>query len=431
MTEMSLLVRSAAKPLLLLLTLLAIVAGGAIAHAQYRQQQVRPPVQQPEMRNPFTEFFNIFRPKPQAPPQQPPPSIRRPPPVVQAAPRRRIVAPKPPPVVVSDAPAPVQQATANTFVVVMGDTLAELLSAGLSDAFSENNDIDVTRKTRSSSGLVRDDFYDWRKAVTDLLGSNEKITYGVMMLGSNDRQPMKDATGAMLEPMTDAWKAAYAARVDDIVRAFADKNVPLFWVGMPIMQNARYSADMQVLNEIYRERVTRGGGTYVDIYDAFADDDGKFTMSGPAVTGETVRLRASDGVHFTKAGARKAAHFVEVELNRVLEQRQPAAVIALPQSDPASNDPALRPGGVERLIDEMARAGRDDPLDVPAIPSKPIAGPIIALTQPEIAADGALLGAPPQRAGSMPPKTAEKILVQGHAPDAKPGRADDFRWPIN
>lgn len=406
-------------------------AGGAIAHAQYRQPAPQP---HSESRNPFVEFFNIFRPKPQAapPPAAPPPrTLRRPPPTAQAAPRRRIVAPKPPPVVVSDAPAPVQQAEANTFITVLGDTLAELLAAGLDDAFSESNGIEVSRKTRSSSGLVRDDFYDWRKAVTDLLASGDKITYGVMMVGSNDRQPLRDATGATLEPMTDAWKEAYASRVDDIVKAFADKNVPLFWVGMPIMQNARYSADMLALNEIFRDRVSRGGGTYIDIYEAFADDDGKFTMSGPSVTGEIVRLRASDGVHFTKAGARKAAHFVEVELKRLLDQRGPAAVIALPQSDPASNDPALRPGGVERLIDEMARAGRDDPTDVPAIPSKPIAGPIIALTQAEIAADGALLGAPPQRSGNMAPKGAERILVQGHAPDTKPGRADDFRWPIN
>jgi hypothetical protein len=24
----------------------------------------------------------------------------------------------------------------------------------------------------------------------------------------------------------------------------------------------------------------------------------------------------------------------------------------------------------------------------------------------------------------------ERVLVEGHTPDPKPGRADDFRWPL-
>jgi len=55
----------------------------------------------------------------------------------------------------------------------------------------------------------------------------------------------------------------------------------------------------------------KAGIVYVDVWDGFVDEDGRFAQSGPDFEGQTRRLRAGDGVHFTQAGARKLAHFVE------------------------------------------------------------------------------------------------------------------------
>jgi uncharacterized protein len=64
------------------------------------------------------------------------------------------------------------------------------------------------------------------------------------------------------------------------------------------------------------------------VWDGFVDEDGRFALSGPDFEGQIRRRRAGDGVHFTQAGARKLAHFVEREIDRWLSAR--AASVALP-----------------------------------------------------------------------------------------------------
>lgn len=347
--------------------------------------------------------------------------------------RRRGPAASVTPVIVRDTPGRPTVAP-TTFVTVFGDSLADLLGGGLEEAYADDEQVDVSRKTRASSGLARTDFYDWRAVIRDTLAKNEMLSFAVVMLGSNDRQALKDGAGATLEPFTDAWKDAYGSRVTDVVKTFAEKSVPVIWVGNPIMESQKLSTDMLALNEIVRTAVRNAGGTYVDLWEAFADDQNRYLPVGPDMNGDIVKLRTADGVHFTRAGARKAAHFVEVEIKRALDRAPPAeTVLALPvdPNDPASSDPALQPGGVERLIDQIARSGLDgEPLPNLSLPQKPVAGPIQPLSGFEPTLGAALLAAPPPRAITDAGKLVERVLVQGQSPDPKPGRADDFRWPL-
>lgn len=404
-----------------ILALGAFVAGGPASAQQQRQAAPPPQQQQGGFRNPLSDLLKLFTPAPQPPPQQ----VQKPPPRKRPA--------SPPPMVITDNPTE-PRPDPTVFIVVAGDTLSELLAGGLAEAYEANPDVQVLRKGRSSSGLVRDDYYDWRKALRDMVSSGEKVTHVVMMVGSNDRQQIKDATtGATLEPFTDAWREAYGNRVEEIASILAERNIPLFWVGMPPMQNGRMSADMLALNEIVRGRLAKSRATYVDIWEAFTDPQNRFAMVGPSLTGETVKLRAGDGVNFTKAGARMAAHFVEIELKRALDRAPPTPVFAMPAdptADPASQDPALQPGGIERLIDEQVRRGLDGlpPLPV-VIPTKAVAGPILPLNAPETSPGGTLLSGRPQRGTTEAGRLIERVLVDGRLPDSKPGRADDFRWP--
>ena len=391
-----------------------LLAGGLAIAPAVAQNQTQPPRQ--EFRNPISDLFRLFSPAPQPPPAPPKP-----------APRKR----PPAPMVLTDQPS-VPKAEPTVFVAVIGDSLAENLGSGLTEAFEANPDVMVLRRGRSSTGLVRDDFYDWRKSARELLASDAKVTHLVVMMGLNDRQTLKDAAGNPLDPFTDAWREAYGARVNDIAALAAERNIPLLWVGMPPMQNARSSADMLALNEIVRSRLGRGArAVYVDIWEGFTDPQNRFTMSGPALTGENARLRAGDGIHFTRAGARKAAHFVEIELKRMLDKAEPTPVFAMPYPADAAADPALQQGNVDRMIDEAIRRGLEGlppppPID---IQPKPVAGPIVPLNAPEAASGGALVTGVAQRTSGDAARLIEQVLVDGKPPEPKPGRADDFRWP--
>ena len=71
---------------------------------------------------------------------------------------------------------------------------------------------------------------------------------------------------------------------------------------------------MVTFNGIYREEVEKVGGQFIDIWDGFVDEGGKFVLTGSDINGQQVRLRGSDGINLTKAGKRKLAFYVEKDI---------------------------------------------------------------------------------------------------------------------
>lgn len=284
---------------------------------------------------------------------------------------------------------------ASHYVLVVGDSLADQLAQGLADAFVvERPEVAIVKKTRGSSGLVRADFYDWPAQVPGLL-EGEKPTAIAVLLGINDRQVLKDDKGAY-EIRSDRWRELYVLRIEAFVNELKKKGVPVFIVGLPSMRIPRLSADLQYINEILREQALRLGVYYVDIWDGFVAENDEFTMFGPALDGQRRRLRTEDGVHFTRVGARKAAHYVERDLIRLFDQGPRGPL--LPQEAP-----------------EVAPSGR------------PVAGPVLPLTQPS-GPVGQLAGG--EAAGpANNDGIASRVLVEGRPVEAVSGRADDFRWP--
>jgi uncharacterized protein len=188
-----------------------------------------------------------------------------------------------------------------------------------------------------------------------------------------------------------------------MVGVLKSKGVPVLWVGLPVVRGPKATADTLFLNSLYREAAGKAGISYVDVWDGFVDEAGRFLQQGPDFEGQTRRLRSYDGVYFTKAGARKLAHYVEREITRLLAAR--SAPVALP-TEPATPDANARPGQPAR---------------------RPLAGPIVPLVASSVGTDQ-LLGAP----GSRPVAAdalAARVLLKGEALSAPAGRADDFAWP--
>ena len=303
--------------------------------------------------------------------------------------------------------------SASEYVLVFGDVMADQIAQGLADAFvNDRPEVAISRKTKANSGFVRGDYYDWVGQAPALL-AKEKLTAIVVMLGVNDRQPLRDDQGAY-EFRTDRWRELYGKRIEDFLVKLKDKNVPIFVVGMPSMRNPKLSTDVVYLNEILAERTRKVGGYYVDVWDGFVNETGDFMASGPALDGQIRRLRAADGIHFTKAGQRKLAHYVERELIRLFDSHAGA-----PRSIPRDTTP------------EPAPSAATPPGQAPAAAARPVAGPVLSLTQPA-APSGPLAGSQPA-AGPAKPSVADPIaartLVEGIPAEPVAGRADDFRWP--
>jgi uncharacterized protein len=296
------------------------------------------------------------------------------------------------------------------FVAVLGDSLGQMLGQALSTSLSNRPEVEVLREAKEDSGLVRDDYYDWPKTAHDLATGSQKINVAVIMIGSNDHQTLHDATGSY-DPGSDQYEQVYAARIEAIAKAFHDAKIPLIWVGLPVMKSDRYAKAMAALNDMYRQYAGRNGATYVDIWQDFVDDNGQFSPYGPDVDGQVVRLRALDGVHFTKAGALKLASFVEPQIRQILDSEAPPDDAALAK------------------IETTAPAGTNLPAANGVAPVKPPIGPVLPLTGPVLSAGGRLATLTPAQTRVNTASLVEQGVVDARLPLPKPGRADDFAWP--
>jgi uncharacterized protein len=202
----------------------------------------------------------------------------------------------------------------------------------------------------------------------------------------------------------ERWVELYTKKIEEMIGILKSKGVPVLWVGLPAIRGQQGTADMLFLDALYRDVAGKSGITYVDVWDGFVDEAGRFVQKGPDFEGQMRQLRSGDGVYFTKpAGARKLAHYVEREVTRLLAAR--SGPIALP-TEPATPDANAEPGK-------------------PA--PRPLAGPILPLVASSVGTDQ-LLGGPGTRPAAVD-ALAARTLVKGEALAAPAGRADDFAWP--
>ncbi|GGD30497.1 SGNH/GDSL hydrolase family protein [Aureimonas glaciei] len=283
-------------------------------------------------------------------------------------------------------------------ILVIGDFLGGSLAAGLEAAIADRPDLKIVDASRGSSGLVREDHYDWPSSIPALL-DKEKPALVVVMLGSNDRQTME--TGSLsLSVRSAEWTAEYQRRATALAAAVGAKTVPLLWVGMPAFRQSAMTADMTALNEIYRQAATSVGGEFVDIWDGFVDADGAFTYSGPDTAGQQARLRNEDGITMTTAGRDKLAFFAENPILRILGAD---GAIAATSETPSKPMPV-------------------------ANPATATSAPLLALTDPALGGGDSLLGGAPA-ARKAPVASPRDRLVTAGLPGVKtPGRADAFAW---
>ena len=206
--------------------------------------------------------------------------------------------------------AAVEKAANAKRALVIGDFMATALAKGLAETYRENPNVVVIDATSGSSGLVRNDYYDWPGKLPELV-AEQKPDAILVMVGGNDRQTLEGS----LELGSDAWRTAYTARVAALADALKATGKPVLWGGLVSVESSAMSRDYSSFNGIVREQAEAKGLRFVDMWNGFADEDGKYVSFGPDVRGQSVQLRADDGLNFTRAGQRKLAYFVEQQLN--------------------------------------------------------------------------------------------------------------------
>jgi len=373
---------------------------------------------------------------------------------------------------------------------VWGDVLAEGLLTGLVEQLADEPRISIQRRHRPVQSLLRAGFdEDVSEIVSELARSNANII--VIMIGLNDRYPMRLANGRRAPVGSEIWQQEYGRRVDRIMRAFRAQRIAVYWVGLPIVRRPDVNEELQAISGVIRERAYAAGQKMIDIYAATANEDGRYNPYGPDISGTNRLLRQGDGITFTQAGNRKLAHFVERELKRDITQARAqrsiplagseseqrlirplrqspagdtatrAQAAAKPDGKPAasaaraaaqSGEGDLKADNGRVTISDNGGSGRHETVAV-ELPRPAIPGSLMALLGRRAASDrttqpGEVLvreipggltlsrtistpstsGA--QRRRALPSQTPFfRVLVRGEQLEPKTGRADDIAWP--
>jgi uncharacterized protein len=194
-------------------------------------------------------------------------------------------------------------------IVVVGDSLAVGLSRALSASVVPAR-VRVVNQGRLASGLARPDAFNWPTEV-ERIGRAFRPHVVVVMLGSNDSQPIGLPRGRVVPLFTREWVEAYRRQIARLISAAARNEALVVWAGLPPMRDGFRNVWAKRLNEHF-ELVTadRPGVELIDTWEAFAGRGGPYRAYLRDARGRTHLVRAGDGVHLSAIGYRMLATLV-------------------------------------------------------------------------------------------------------------------------
>ncbi len=226
-------------------------------------------------------------------------------------------------------------------VLVIGDSQAQGVAGALQRLYLRSREFHVLDRSKIGTGLNAKLTYDWNAAVEDLV-KTEHADVAVVMFGTNDRPAIRIG-GAIDNTREQAFAKIYAVRVGNIVKTLRQAHIPVIWLGDPIVKDTDYADDMKLLNGIMEPAATAEGAQFLPLWTLSADESGAYAAYGKALDGQTKRLRADDGVHFTPTGY----DLIAARLQPILK----TAIADAATEQPAEADqPSAAPSAASALI---------------------------------------------------------------------------------
>lgn len=187
-----------------------------------------------------------------------------------------------------------------------GDSMAWVVSQEFARLARRTGRYQVTYDAHHSSGLVRPDYIDWPERVRNAL-SVRRFDAVLLTFGTNDAERLR-WQGELVSPSTPPWNEAYRARVDAMLRLALGEDRHVFWIGLPVMRLPSFSERVRGFNQIFRDATTVSErAVFVDTWQLFGGPDGRYSAWMDLDSGRSQLVRETDGIHYTRLGARLLA----------------------------------------------------------------------------------------------------------------------------
>jgi hypothetical protein len=180
-------------------------------------------------------------------------------------------------------------------------------------------ELTLIRDARNGTGLARPDHFDWTGELDALVGKDAP-TLVFAAIGLNDAQDLVMPDKTKFKLGSDGWLAQYKQNVADFYEHAGKGGAPVVIMGLPNLRDDGAERHAELVNGIYHDVAANERDvsvTYIAPWH-LTNDDGSFAAFGNNLNGQTVQIRAPDGLHFTQAGYDVLARYLEPTVTQAL-----------------------------------------------------------------------------------------------------------------
>jgi len=195
-------------------------------------------------------------------------------------------------------------------LLATGDSMIQTIDGYLTRGLASRRGTSVRSDAHIGTGITRPAELDWpRRARAQAAGFKPDVT--VMFLGANDGFDLRSASGKRAPCCGPAWVAAYARRVEAMMRSYLrGGRSRVYWLTLPAPRPSSFARVFPRVNAAIKRAARRVGGgvRVIDLVPVFTPG-GEFRQT-ITFHGQTIDARQPDGIHLSLAGASVAATLV-------------------------------------------------------------------------------------------------------------------------
>ncbi len=204
----------------------------------------------------------------------------------------------------------------NVNIGIFGDSMADGVWSGLYREIGAKNN-GIYKFSTHSIGLTNYEYYDIAEKAKEAI-EEKSIQIAIIMVGTNDQRGI-NGRGINVGYASSRWEKNYEARINELIKIFKDKNIAIYWVGLPKMRDEINDISASRLNKLFYKNAKLNNISFISTLKASTNQKGEFSVRLQLPNEKTPRnLRRSDGVHFEMDGYRLLAFPIINIINRDL-----------------------------------------------------------------------------------------------------------------
>lgn len=197
-------------------------------------------------------------------------------------------------------------------IIATGDSMMQSVDAVLGDKLGE--EANIVSQVMVGSGLSKPGV-DWIQIARQQVAEHAPAGT-VIMLGTNDGFAMPTPAGEV-ECCDEPWIAEYARRASRMMRIYAQDGAgTVTWMTIPASRDERRLRFYEAINSALERAAEENPDVFLLRADELFTPGGVYSDNAE-VNGRTVRVRDTDGLHFSIAGARVISGFILQRLRAV------------------------------------------------------------------------------------------------------------------